>query len=721
MNRQLSRRFGPYLEIVRALWDNKDQLPYAWRILNDGVCDGCALGTSGMKDWTMDGPHLCWIRLNLLRLNTAPAFDPAVLNDVSALRGQSEKDLRELGRLPCPMIRRKGWPGFQRTTWSEAMTELASRMEGLDPHRFGFYMVSRGAVNETYYVAQKVARYLGTSHVDNSARVCHAPSTVALKSTIGYAAPTCSYNDLFGCDLVVFIGSDPANNQPVFMKYMDIARKQGVRVATINPFKEPGLERYWVPSSPQSALLGTTITDDFFQVEPGGDIAFLNGVLKLMIEHGWVDMEYVRKHTEGWDALEAVLAGQSFEELEAQCGLTREDMLRFAKLYAAADSCILIWSMGITMHSHGVENVQAIVNLGLSRGLLGKAKSGLVPIRGHSGVQGGAEMGCVPTALPGGAPLSEADRFSRLWGFEVPSWRGMYVGEMVDAAHRGDLDVLYCAGSNLFGVLPDSRYVKEAVRRLPVRVHHDIILNPQMLVEPEDTVILLPATTRYEMVGGNCETTSERRVIFNPEIPGPRIPEARDEWRVLVELAQRLKPEGNFGFADTAAIRREIAQAVPFYAGIEKLARKGDQFQWGGHQLARDGKFPTPDGKAHFIPLSPPRHELPAGKFQLSTRRGKQFNSMVWGSKDMLVGGSREDILMDPADIERHGLREGQSVTVRSETGELAAIVRPCPGARTGMVQMYWPEANVLIGRSKIDPQCGIPAYRETNVEIVPR
>ncbi len=702
------------------MWDNKDQIPYAWRILNDGVCDGCALGTSGMDDWTMNGPHLCWIRLNLLRLNTAPSFDPALLGDVSSLKGKSEKELRELGRLPAPMIRRKGDKGFTRISWDEALNEAAGRLRGLDPRRFGFYMVSRGAVNETYYVAQKAARYLGTSNVDNSARVCHAPSTVALKSTIGYAAPTCSYTDLFGCDLVVFIGSDPANNQPVFMKYMDIARKQGVRVATVNPYKEPGLERYWVPSSPTSALLGTHITDEFFQVEPGGDIAFFNGVLKLMIEHGWVNHDYIQQHTNNWEALEARLAEQTYEELERQCGLTKHDMLRFARMYAGADSVILIWSMGVTMHSHGVENVQAIVNLGLAKGILGRDKSGLVPIRGHSGVQGGAEMGCVPNALPGGAPLSEVARFSELWGFDVPEWPGMYVGEMVDAAHRGELDVLYCAGSNLFGVLPDSRYVEEAVARLPLRIHHDIVLNPQMLVDPADTVLLLPATTRYEMVGGGCETTSERRVVYNPEIPGPRVAEARDEWRVLVDLATRVKP-GNLGFADTAAIRKEIAQAVPFYAGIENLFKKGDQFQWGGPQLARDGKFKTPDGRANFIPLAPPQRELPNGTFQLSTRRGKQFNSMVWGQKDMLVGGSREDILMDPGDMRAHGLREGQSVLVRSEAGELPAVVRPLEGARSGMVQMYWPEANVLIGRSKIDPQCGIPAYRETNVEIVPR
>lgn len=718
----LSRRFGSYGEIVRALWENRDRLTYVWRILRYGVCDGCALGTSGLRDWTIDGIHLCWIRLNLLHLNTMSPFDPTILRDVSALHGRSEQELRRLGRLPTPLIRRKGERGFRPIAWDEALNLIAERIKATDPHRVAFYMTSRGTVNETYYVAQKVARFLGTNHIDNSARVCHAPSTTALKQTIGYAASTCSYRDMIGTDLAVFIGSDVANNQPVVMKYLELAKKQGTKVAVINPFREPGMERYWIPSSLPSAVFGTKIADAFFQIRVGGDIAFINGVLKHLIAQGWVDHAFIRDHTTGWDELVQALERQSFDELERFSGVPRESMLEFAKMYAQAKTAVFVWSMGVTMHRYGVSNVKAIVNLALARGMVGKPKTGLMAIRGHSGVQGGAEMGAVPNAFPGGVSVNEegAQKFAKLWGFEVPSWRGYWVAEMMDAAYRGELDVLYCIGSNLFEVLPDSRYVKQALMHIPLRVHHDIVLNPQMLLEPADTVLLLPATTRYEMVGGNTETTTERRVIFNPEIPRPRMPDARDEWRVLVDIAKRVKPEQAdlINFSSTQQIREEIARVVPFYDGIQRLRKVGDQFQWGGERLCDGNKFAMPDGKAHFTPLAPPQKEVPEGWFELATRRGKQFNSMVFNDHDGLTIARRDEVLMAPDDMAKLNLREGDWVIVRSETGELRARVRKGK-VHLGVLVAHWPEANVLIRRGICDPECGIPAYRDQLVQVV--
>ena len=177
MKNLLSRRTGPYKKILKAIWANRDQPAYAWRILRNGVCDGCALGTIGLRDWTMPDVHLCWIRLNLLRLNTMPPLDPTLLKDASSLRGRSEQQLRQMWRLCQPMIRQRDQDGFQPISWDEALDLTAARIRSIDPHRLAFYLVSRGTVNETYYVAQKVARALGTNHIDNSARVCHASST----------------------------------------------------------------------------------------------------------------------------------------------------------------------------------------------------------------------------------------------------------------------------------------------------------------------------------------------------------------------------------------------------------------------------------------------------------------------------------------------------------------------------------------------------------------
>ena len=232
-----------YFEIARTIWRNRSELPFSWRILTRGVCDGCALGTSGVHDFTMDGVHLCMVRLDLLRLNTMPALDVKQLDDAEALSRMTASQLRDLGRLPYPMVRRRGERGFARVAWDDAIDLIAAGLSKADPHRAAFYLTSRGLTNESYYVAQKAARFLGTNNIDNSSRICHAPSTVALKQALGVAASTCSYTDWIGSDLLVFFGSNTPNNQPVTLKYIYQAKKLGTRVAVINPYREPGLER----------------------------------------------------------------------------------------------------------------------------------------------------------------------------------------------------------------------------------------------------------------------------------------------------------------------------------------------------------------------------------------------------------------------------------------------------------------------------------------------
>src|SRR5688572_16899763 len=157
-----------FRDMLKVAWKNRDNLGYAWKVLSRGVCDGCALGVAGFHDWTIKGVHLCMTRLNLLRLNTMPALDPQLLADVSKLRSLSNADLRELGRIPYPCLRRKGDTGFHRITWGEAYAIIAKRIRASSPRRIAFFVTSRGITNEVYYVAQKVARFLGTNNVDNA-------------------------------------------------------------------------------------------------------------------------------------------------------------------------------------------------------------------------------------------------------------------------------------------------------------------------------------------------------------------------------------------------------------------------------------------------------------------------------------------------------------------------------------------------------------------------
>jgi molybdopterin-dependent oxidoreductase alpha subunit len=708
------QRPNNYLELWKALRENRDQLPYAWRILTEGVCDGCALGTHGLRDWTLDGVHLCNIRLRLLRLNTMPPFDPQILADAAALRGRSSGELRGLGRIPQPFVRRRGDAGFAPIAWDDALDLIAGRIRATAPDRLAFYLTSRGMPNESYYAAQKAVRALGSNSIDNAARVCHAPSTTALKEMIGVAATTCSYSDWIGSDLVVFIGSNIANNQPVATKYLYYAKKAGTQVVMVNTYREPGMERYWIPSVAESALFGTKLTDRFFLIDGGGDAAFLSGALKRLIATDRLDHAFIREHTNGFEQVLAAVSAQPWEAIERASGTTRAEIEAFADMLGAARSAVLVWSMGVTQHECGEDNVRAIVNLALARGFLGREKCGLMPIRGHSGVQGGAEMGAYAGALPGGLPITPANaaRFAELWGFEIPTARGLTAPEMLDAAADGRIDMLLSAGGNFLEVLPDPRAVEAALARVPLRVHMDIALSSQMFVDPADTVLLLPAATRYEIVGGVTETSTERRVIFSPEIPGPRVAAARAEWQVFTEIAARARPElaARLRFSGTPAIRAEIAKAAPIYAGIEELHKEGDQFQYGGQMLCAGGNCPTADGRARFVPAAIREVHVPPGMFRVATRRGKQFNSIVHERRDALNGAVREAVLISAEDAANLGVRDGDPLLLRNERGELRgrALVAPI---RPGNLQVHWPEGNVLIDKEHRSPQAGIPDY----------
>jgi molybdopterin-dependent oxidoreductase alpha subunit len=710
-----------FWEVFRAIWENRDSLDYAYRILDQGVCDGCALGTSGIKDWTVTGLHLCNIRLRLLRLNTMPALDGEVLENVKALQSQRSRDLRGLGRIPYPMIRRRGEPGFRRISWEEALTLIADRIRASQPEHIYFYMTSRGVPNETYYAAQKAVRALGTNNIDNAARVCHSPSTFALKAALGVGATTCSYTDLVGTDLVVFFGSNVANNQPVMMKYLYYARKAGTKVAVVNPYREPAMERYWVPSDVESALFGTKIAEHFFQVQASGDIAFLHGTLKHMIGEGWLNDDFIRNHTAGFEELRSLVERLSWEELEAASGVNREQTRDFARLVANAERAVFVWGMGITQHTCGEDNVHAIINLALAKGFVGREGCGLMPIRGHSGVQGGAEMGAYATVFPGGLPINEenAAKFSQQWGFTVPKKPGLTTPEMLELALQRELEVLWSMGGDFREVMPDPELIGSALKTIPLRVHQDIVLSSQMLVEPDDTVILLPSTTRYEIPGGVTETSTERRVIFSPEIPGPRIDEARSEWEVFLELARRVRPEwaDKLVFAGTEAIREEIARMIPFYDGIQNLKKKGDSFQYGGPMLCAGQKFSTADGKAHFKAVNLPQISLPAGAFRVVTRRGKQFNSMVHEDIDASTAATRDGVLMNPLDARRLGLLSGDHVRLHNDFGTYDGKVLVAP-VTTGTLEVHWPEGNVLVDPKARSPLAKIPAYKEISATL---
>lgn len=720
-------------DTMKIVWDNKDNLNYAKNIITKGVCDGCALGVSGIQDQTLTGPHMCTTRFNVLRLNTMPAIDEKVLHQpINELRKLSSRELRDLGRIPYPMIRRPGDDRFIRISWEEAMRTISDKFKALNPHQTAFYLTSRGITNESYYVAAKVARFLGTNHIDNASRICHSPSKTALKRSIGVGASTCNYKDWLGTDVLLFWGSVASNSSPVSSKYMLEAKKRGTKIIVINPYREPAMDEYWIPSDPVSALFGTKIADDFYQVNIGGDIAFMHGIMKHWFEmekakHGSaLNHEFIDAHVEGLDELRNNVLAQSWETITESSGVTKERIIELAELLAKSQNGVIAWALGLTMHEFATDNISQVANLALLQGFLGKELNGLMPFRGHSSVQGSGEMGADPFVLPGGDFNDEnRKRMEEIWKFKIPAWQGASVGVtleniMLPENHQNRLRLYYMSGGNFLETMPDPHFVEKALTSLDLRVHQDIILNTSTLLDAKEAVIVLPAKTRYEQSGGGTSTSTERMVYYSPEIPGNqnKIEEARSEWKIYLDLAKRVKPESYHlvHFEDGQAIREEIALANKNYEGIQHLKNQGDVFQWGGAWLCEDGICPTPNGKGHLIPVNIPNMHKAKDEFVLTTRRGKQFNSMVYNDKEAFNNGGRYDVLMSKEDGRKLSITEGEGVVLHNKYGVFqgrAKFVEILPGN----IEVYFPEGNFLLPIGRYETFAQIPDYN-INVKI---
>lgn len=714
-------------DTMKIVWDNKDNLNYAKNIITKGVCDGCALGVSGLQDQTLKGPHMCTTRLNVLRLNTAPAMKEEVLHaDIAELRKYSSTELRKLGRIPYPLIRRKGERSFSRISWDEAMDMIAEKMKQLNPKQYGFYLTSRGITNESYYVASKVARFLGTNHLDNASRICHSPSKTALKRSIGVGASTANYLDWIGSDVLLFWGSVASNASPVSTKYMLAAKKKGTKIIVINPYREPAMDEYWIPSNAESAIFGTKVADDYYQVNIGGDIALIHGIMKHWFEMeeqqygSAINHEFVKEHVNGLEELKTKVDEQSWEEIMKSSGISKERIIELAELIANSKNAVYAWALGLTMHSFATDNISQVANLALLRGHLGRKYNGLMPFRGHSSVQGTGEMGADPFVLPGGGWDEEnVKRIEKLWGFELPKWQGDIVGVSLENAALHDdnerkLKLYYMSGGNFLETMPNPDFIEEALSSLDIRVHQDIIFNTSTLVDAKEAVIVLPAKTRYEQDGGGTSTSTERMVYFSPEIEGNRnkIEEARSEWKIYIDLAKRVKPDTAHlvDFAAGQDIRNEIAKANPDYDGVQHLKKQGDVFQWGGAWLCEDGVCPTPDGKGNLIGVEIPVLDKPEGTFYVTTRRGKQFNSMVYKETDPFNNSGRYDVLINEDDANNLNVLEGEAIVVHNQhgvfqgTAKFASIVK-------GNIGLHFPEGNFLLPKGIYDAPSGIPQY----------
>jgi predicted molibdopterin-dependent oxidoreductase YjgC len=330
-------------------------------------------------------------------------------------------------------------------------------------------------------------------------------------------------------------------------------------------------------------------------------------------------------------------------------------------------------------------------------------------------------MGAYATVLPGGKAINaeNAQALSQQYGFDIPTSIGMTTPEMLEAASNDQLDVLFAVGGNFREVMPNPKGMRETLSKIPLCVHMDITLSNQMLIDPTETVILLPAQTRYEIEGGVTETSTERRVIFSPTIDGFRIEKALSEWDVLTDIASRIHPElaEKVHFESTQAIRDEIAEVIPYYEGIQYLKKEGDQFQYGGDLLCKDWNFPTDDGKAHFKPTVIKSVSFAENEFMIVTRRGKQFNSILHEETDTLNKEGRDAVLICSDDAQRLSLSQDDTVLLKNEFGDFYGKIRLADVAQK-TIEVYWPEANVLLDPQALSPLAKIPAYKSVKARL---
>ncbi len=706
---RMSRNAGGFLRMWRSLRSHN-------------ACKTCALGMGGQLGGMVNErgrfPEVCKKSVQAMAADMQGRVREGFFEefDFDKLARFTPRELESSGRLTEPLYAGPGARKYQAISWERAIDLVAQRLRATEPNRSFFYFSGRSS-NEAGFLLQLVARLYGTNNVNNCSYFCHQASGVGLSSVTGSGTATIDLEDLDSCDLLFLIGGNPASNHPRLMRSLIDLKRRGGRVIVINPMREVGLVNFRVPSDVRSMLLGSKIADIYTQPHIGGDIALLTGIAKAVIEDGAQDEALLSSHADNWEALRQHVASCSWDAIQSGSGVDLAQIRAIAAMYAKSRRTIFAWTMGITHHEHGVENVQMIANLALLRGMVGRSGSGLLPLRGHSNVQGIGSMGVTP-ALRDEVCRAIEDRF----GVRLPKSPGLDTLGCVQCAHEGGVDVAMHLGGNLFGSCPDSSYAREALGRIGMCVFLSTTLNTGHVHGRGRESLILPVLARDEEPQ---PTTQESMFNYVRLSDGgkPRHAGMRSEVQVIAALARKALGEECPLDLDALErygdIRAAISAIIPGYGPIGDIDRTRREFHI-GQRVFHEPRFATPTGKARLHAVAiPSRDHLDSVSLRLMTVRSEgQFNTVVYEESDTYRGQERRDvILMHRDDIERMGLREDQRVTVRSAAGEMRDILVREMDIRAGNAAMYYPEANVLVPRVA-DAASRTPAFKHIVVRI---
>jgi len=681
------------------------------------TCKACAYGMGGQKGGMTNElgefPSVCNKSVQAQSTDIQPGIPhEAFEHPLSDLQQLTGREMEKLGRLNTPLFKPAGATRYMPISWDFAIAHAAEKLGSAPPSRTFFYSSGRSS-NEAGFVFQLLARAFGTNNVNNCSYYCHQATSEGLATTIGKATSSVELADLTGADCIFVIGANPSSNHPRFIHMLKGVRDRGGDVIVINPAKEPGLVKFAVPKSPGSLLSGgTEIASDYLQPKIGSDIALFKGLMKAVLAMGAEDKAFIAAHCADFPAFRADLDALSWDEITASCGVPRESIERVAGRYAERQNVVFAWGMGMTHHLHGTANVEAIANLALIRGMAGKRFAGLLPLRGHSNVQGIGTIGVKPV-------VSEQifAAMEQSFGITLPREKGYDTMAAMQASERGEVDAAIIMGGNLWGATPDTEFASRAMGKIGFKLFLTTTLNRgHMHGLGEGESMILPVTARDEEWS---PTTQESMFNFVRLSDGgiERLDNVRPETVILSDLAQLLLPGSPIPFErfkEHSQVREAIAKIVPGMGELADIDVAKREFHI-KHRVLHTPEFGTPDGKAHFVVTPTP---CPTTELMLATVRSEgQFNTIIYEEHDTYRNGAgRDAIFLNRDDMAASGVRDGQRISIASDTGRYEGKATSFDLPR-GSALAYFPEANVLVGTA-VDPRSKTPAFKSVPVRI---
>lgn len=664
---------------------------------------------------------------------------------ITSLGSWSDHDLEEQGRLTRPLRWDAGTDKYVPVGWAEAFREIGRELALLDPKSVVFYSSGRASLEASYMYAL-FARMYGNNNLPDSSNMCHESTSVGLPLSIGVPVGTITLDDFGKTDCIIFFGHNTGINSPRMLHDLQECAKRGVPIIVFNPLRERGHERFTNPQNPAEMLVkpSTPISSQYHQIKVGGDKAALMGLCKVLFEMDdaakasggarVLDQAFIAEHTHGFDEFEKSVRQADWPRIEHRSGLARGAIEAAAAVYARAKSAMVAYGMGLTQQVGGVENVQMIINLLLLRGNMGKPGAGVLPVRGHSNVQGQRTVGITekPDLVPN-------DKLKELYGFEPPREKGLNCVEAAQGVMKGEVQAVFQLGGNLARSLPDHGQLIPAWRRLHLTVQILTKLNRSCLEHGEISYVL-PCLGRTEVdeqaTGPQAVSTEDSTACIHGSrgFAKPASAHVRSEPWIVAQLAKASLPSNpkvnwEWWVADYRRIRDAIEQTYPdmFRDFNERMFQPG-----GFHRplAARHREWKTKTGKANFIvpeSLADNVDSPSLDVFQLSTIRSQgQFNTTVYSDRDRFrgVSGTRMVLFMNPADIAREGLAEGETVGLSTaiEDGvhrHVGGLMVRSYNIPEGCLAAYYPECNPLVPISHHAKGSFVPAGKGVPVRIV--